>query len=403
MRPGLRPAVPLAAVETEAGYTTLRILSLTGFRNHGALRLDLSGGPVVLAGENGAGKTNILEAVSLLTPGRGLRGARTEALFQMRDGVRIAPQWAVAAQVNGVFGPVDLGTGCEARLDDEVKPGSLRRKVRVNGATAPSQSALAEHLAAVWVTPAMNQLFLDGGGARRRFLDRLVYAVDPAHAGRVTAYEKALRDRSKLLKESGPHGADQAWLDALEAQIAERGVAVTAARLDLTARLARVAAIGFGPFPGAEVSLEGVVEDWLVQGAALTAEDAFRATLAEGRVLDAQSGGAAVGPHRSDLKVRHLAKGAPAEHCSTGEQKALLLALVLAHARLLTAETGAAPILLLDEVAAHLDGGKRAALFEAVLAHGAQTWMTGTDASVFDPLDAAADRFRVENAAVTPA
>jgi len=376
----------------------VRRLTLTDFRNYSALRLDLSPSPVVLVGSNGAGKTNLLEAVSLLAPGRGLRRARIADMDRRPDegrhdgSVRIAGAgWGVAAEVDSIVGRVQIGTGREA--------GSDRRSVRINGAPSSAQ-ALSGYLGAVWVTPQMNQIFLESAGSRRRFLDRLIFATDPAHAGRVSSYEQAMRDRARLLKDRGPDGADKAWLSALEAQMAERGVAVAAARLDMTDRLGRVAAEGFGPFPGALVAVEGDTEAWLRDGPALAAEDAFRERLAAGRAQDAVTGGAGVGPHRCDLRVRHLEKDMDADQCSTGEQKALLMALVLAHARLLSAERGAVPLLLLDEVAAHLDETRRAALFEAIVDFGTQAWLTGTDATVFAPLAHSAQAYRVTDASL---
>lgn len=370
----------------------VRRLTLTDFRNYSALRLDLAASPVVLIGANGAGKTNLLEAVSLLTPGRGLRRARIADMDRRGGSAGISGAgWGVAAEVDSIVGPVQIGTGREA--------GSDRRSVRINGAPSSAQ-ALSGYLGAVWVTPQMNQIFLESAGSRRRFLDRLIFATDPAHAGRVSSYEQAMRDRARLLKDRGPDGADKAWLSALEAQMAERGVAVAAARLDMTDRLGRVAAEGFGPFPGALVDIEGDIEAWLRDGPALAAEDAFRERLAAGRAQDAVAGGAGVGPHRCDLRVRHLEKDMDADQCSTGEQKALLMALVLAHARLLSAERGAVPLLLLDEVAAHLDETRRAALFEAIVDFGTQAWLTGTDATVFAPLAQSAQAYRVTDASL---
>lgn len=380
---GAAPGISDATVRSLA----VRRLTLTDFRNYSALRLDLDTAPVVLIGQNGAGKTNLLEAVSLLTPGRGLRRAKIGEMDRLGG----SGGWGVAADVDSSVGPVKIGTGREV--------GNERRSVRINGASSPAQ-ALSGYLGAVWVTPQMNQIFLESAGNRRRFLDRLIFATDPAHAGRVTSYEHAMRDRARLLKERGVEGADKAWLTALEAQMAERGVAVAAARLDMVERLGKAAAEGFGPFPGAGIALDGEVEAWLAGGPALAAEDAFRDRLAAGRAQDGSIGGAAVGPHRCDMRVRHLAKDMDAGQCSTGEQKALLMALVLAHARLLSAERGAVPLLLLDEVAAHLDEARRAALFDAITAFGAQAWATGTDASVFAPLKGSAQAFTVADASL---
>lgn len=381
---------------TRATPVSVRSLKLSGFRNYARQLLDLDGRAVVLFGENGAGKTNLLEAVSLLAPGRGLRRAKTADL-ERRMSAGTADQtlvgWGVAATVSTTVGPIEIGTGNET--------GTERRVVRINGAPS-TQASLSEYVSAVWLTPQMSQLFLEGASVRRRFLDRLVYGFDPAHAGRVTAYDKALRDRTKVLKDGADTGSvDAGWLDALEAQIADRGVAIAAARRDLAVRLARVAAAGFGPFPGATVAVAGDLETWLNDGSAVTVEDRFREVLAHNRPLDAVTGGAAVGVHRSDLLVKHVEKNMPADQCSTGEQKALLMALVLSHARLLTAERGVTPLLLLDEVAAHLDEDRREALFSAVLEMGAQAWMTGTDARVFAPMQGMAQIFNVADAAVS--
>lgn len=385
------PDGPPPAFDTPAALAVRR-LRLTAFRNYAAAGMDLDRRPVVLTGPNGAGKTNLLEAVSLLAPGRGLRRARTAELDRKtgpESGTETA--WGVAGTVDTPAGPVDLGTGRD--------PAGDRRLVRIDGTPAKGQSALGAHFSVVWLTPQMDRLFLDSAGERRRFLDRLVFGADPAHAGRVTAYDKALRQRARLLKEGG---ADPTWLGALEAQLTERGIAIAAARLDMAGRLARACARDDGPFPGAGIAVRGDVETWLAELPALEAEDRFAAALREGRGRDAETGGASVGPHRADLTVTHLAKGMAAAQCSTGEQKALLIAIVLAHARLGAAEAGAGPVLLLDEVAAHLDEERRVALFETVLTLGLQAWITGTDGAVFDWFGDRAQRYGVEAATVRP-
>ena len=360
-------------------------LKLWNFRNYEVLRLDLDARPVVLTGPNGVGKTNLLEAVSFLAPGRGLRRALlTEVAREGSDGA-----WAVAAEVDGRLGPATIGTGI-ARGEGE----AVQRRIRINGAPARVGDALAEHLGVLWLTPAMDGLFTGPGSDRRRFLDRLVLNLDNAHAGRVNAYDRAVRHRNRLL-DAGE--AEPALLDAIEVQIAELGVAIAAARREAVERLRRLIseADGPGPFPTAGIRIEGTVEGLLDASAALEAEDRFRAILRASRARDRAAGRTLEGPHRSDLKVLHAEKGVPAERASTGEQKALLIGLVLAEARLVTALTGVAPVLLLDEVAAHLDAERRTALFDALLALGAQAWLTGTDAAAFAALDDRAQRLAV--------
>ena len=389
--------------EAVAARLSVARLTLTDFRCFRRQRLETDPRPVVLAGPNGAGKTNLLEAISFLVPGRGLRRARLrdvarcEAGAQRDGGGTAARAWAVAAQVLTPRGRVEIGTGC----GDTAAPGgrSEKRAVRVNGQPARSQTVLAEYLSAQWLTPRMDKLFTEGASPRRRFLDRLVYGLDPAHAGRVSAYEHALRERARLLRRGGA-GAnrDPAWLSALEETMAANGVAVAAARRDAVARLDAVCADGAGPFPGAGIQVSGTVESWLDEGPALAAEERLRESLAASRDADGASGGAATGPHRSDLRVWHLARDRPAEQCSSGEQKALLIAVVLANARMQAAERGRVPLLLLDEVVAHLDRRHREGLFEEVSALGAQAWLTGTDAALFAPLRGTAQFFRVEDA-----
>lgn len=352
----------------------VRWLRVTAFRNYAAAELTCDGRPLVLTGPNGAGKTNLLEAVSFLASGRGLRRAKLAEVERSAGAGERTQPWAVAAEVMTPQGPRQLGTGRDP-------DGGSRRVVRIDGLPASGQQALGDLVAVTWLTPQMDGLFTDAPGARRRFLDRLVFGLDPAHAGRVTSYEHALRERARLLRQDGP--ADPAWLSALEARMAEKGVAITAARRDLIDRLTRAGHAAGGAFPQAALGLTGAVEHWLDDGAAVDVEARVQAALRERREADAETGGAAVGPHRSDLVTHHLAKGAPAEQCSTGEQKALLIAIVLAHARLLTAERGFAPLVLLDEVAAHLDAERRAALFADLLDLGAQAWLTGTEARLF--------------------
>ena len=356
-------------------------LMLTDFRNYAHAVIEPLGRSVVLTGENGAGKTNILEAISFLSPGRGLRRSKLSEITRSEPEATQPPTgryWAVAARLDGPDGETDLGTG----VDPDNSGPRERRIVRIDGNTERAQSVLAEHASVIWLTPQMDGLFIDGPGARRRFLDRLVYATDPAHAGRVSAYEQAMRDRLRLLTDRGD-AADAVWLTALEATMAEKGMAVAAARRDMVGRLAAFIVAGTGPFPGAELALCGGPEAWLDDGPALAAEDRFRDALAAERGIDAADGRTHTGPHLTDFAVRHATKGRQAAHCSTGEQKALLIGLVLAHARMQAAAEGRRPIQLLDEVVAHLDGARREALFGMIADLRTQAWMTGTDAALF--------------------
>lgn len=380
-----------------AGLSVERLV-LTDFRNYSRLRLDLDPRPVVLTGANGAGKTNLLEAVSFLAPGRGLRGARLSEVGRRLGGLtgedRGRP-WAVAARLGGPHGTIEVGTGGEATGTDGA---SERRTVRIDGEPAAGQAKLSEVATVLWLTPQMDRIFLDGPSGRRRFLDRLVFGFDPAHAGRVSAYEHALRERARLLRQGG---ADARWLAALEETMAAKGVAVAAARRETVARLNGVSAEGSGLFPGAISEAAGDVEGWLGDGPALAAEDRLRDALAASRRHDAEAGGAAVGPHRSDFRVSHSAKGIPAGQCSTGEQKAVLIALVLANTRLLAVERGTVPLLLLDEVLAHLDSRRRDALFGEILGSGIQAWFTGTEVQPFASLGGAAQHFCIEDGRAT--
>jgi DNA replication and repair protein RecF len=366
------------AVVARVGVTRL---VLTDFRNYREARLTLGTASVVLTGPNGAGKTNLLEAVSFLAPGRGLRGAKLSEIDrrQRADCGGSSRGWAVAAVVATRRGTLRIGTGHDVGL----QPTGERRIVRIDGEPARGQAVLGERLGVVWLTPSMDRLFLEGPSGRRRFLDRLVLGLDPAHASHVAAYEQALRERSRLLRD-GP--ADSAWFAALEKVMASRGVAVAAARRDAVQQLDRVCAEADGPFPRARLRLIGIVEDWLEAMPALAAETKLASALAANRQADAQAGGALIGPHRSDLAVALADKDIAAELASTGEQKALLISILLAHAGLQRAVRGEPPLLLLDEIAAHLDASRRAALFDALLRLDSQTWLTGTDEALFAPL-----------------
>lgn len=374
-------------------------LVLTDFRNYRETRLTLGCEPVVLTGANGAGKTNLLEALSFLAPGRGLRGARLGDIERRAPGCHAvepsdaARGWAVAAIVETRRGPVRIGTG---RDPAGQAPGE-RRVVRIDGEPVRGQTALAERLAVLWLTPATDRLFIEGPAGRRRFLDRLVLGLDPEHAARLSAYEQAARERARLLRD-GP--ADPAWLAALEEVMAAQGVAIAAARRELVRRLDRACEQSEGPFPRARLAILGTVEDWLESMPALGAEERLARALAESRRRDAFSGGAGIGPHRSDLAVSLREKGIAAEFASTGEQKALLISILLADASFLRATRGEPPLLLLDEIAAHLDPGRRAALFEALLALDGQVWLTGTEPALFAPLRVSAQFLSVCEGAI---
>ena len=381
-----------AAFPAAEGATCITRLILQDFRSYPLLDLSTSKRLVALAGENGAGKTNLIEALSLFTPGRGLR--RAEQTDMLRHG---AESFAVSVMLDGEGGEHRLGTG----LSDAGPGPRQARACRIDGAPVGSAAAFAEYVRVVWLTPDLDGLFRGPPGDRRRFLDRLVLAVDSRHGARVNALERVLRSRNRLLDE----GTNGAWLDALEKELAELGIAVAAARAETVARLD---AELFGkrdeasPFPFARLSLTGEFDNLLATLPAVDAEDSYRAALRDGRARDAAAGRTLFGPQASDLAVRHGPKDLPAETCSTGEQKALLLGLVLAHARLVRAMSGIAPALLLDEVAAHLDPRRRAALFGALEALGGQVWMTGADPTLFADLGDRADRFLVTPGRVDP-
>lgn len=350
---------------------TITRLTLTDFRCYRDLDLAPGAGLIVLTGDNGAGKTNVLEAVSLLAPGRGLRGAGAAdlACSTGRGGYSVAARIGEAASI---------GTGTTAESPE-------RRIARINGVTRPV-TALGEWLSIAWLTPAMDRLFSDSAGDRRRFVDRLVLAIDPHHAHHSTRYEAAMRQRNRLLSDERP---DEAWLDALEHAMAVHGAAIGAARASLIERLdTMLADQAPGPFARAALSLAG----W--DGPPL--DQALRM----GRARDAAAGRTLIGPHRQDLIVSHRDKDQPAARCSTGEQKALLIGIVLAHAALVAGTRGAPPILLLDEVAAHLDPARRAALFERIVVLGGQAWLTGTEAALFDAIGEGATRYHVHKGVV---
>ena len=364
----------------------IRRLTLTNFRSYRVAQIALDPAPVVLMGPNGAGKTNLIEAISFLAPGRGLRRATLEeAAFQEGDG-----SWAVSADVEGALGLASLGTGIEAPTPEGA---TITRKCRIDRESVVSLSALADHLRVIWLVPAMDQLFNGPASERRRFLDRLVLAVDAEHSGRVSALERALRSRNRLLEDQR---ADPHWLDAIEHETAEVAVAVAAQRAETVARLQQALAARSGEaFPSALIALDGWIEALVRERPALEVEDRYRAVLRQNRPRDAAAGRTLDGPHLTDLTVGYAAKGIPAAEASTGEQKALLIGLVLAHAQLITEMSGFAPILLLDEVVAHLDPSRRAALYAELETLGAQVFMTGADPAAFAAIEARAQVFEV--------
>jgi DNA replication and repair protein RecF len=349
-------------------------LTLANFRNYRAAVLEADARPIVLYGPNGAGKTNLIEAISFLAPGRGLhRATLDEVAFREGDG-----SWAVAAEIEGALGLVTLGTGVERGLEEEA---AHARTCRIDREPVASAAAFADHLRVVWLVPAMDSLFVGAPSERRRFLDRLALAVDAEHASRVNALERALRSRNRLLEEMRP---DPHWLDAVEHETAELAVAVAGVRAEMARRLDTVlASRSDSAFPPAAIALEGWMEKLIPAHPAIEIEERYRAVLRDNRARDAAAGRTLDGPHLTDLAVVYARKGIAAADASTGEQKALLIGLVLAHARLIAAMTGFAPVLLLDEVVAHLDPARRAALHVELAELGAQAWMTGADPALF--------------------
>jgi DNA replication and repair protein RecF len=362
-------------------------LRLTQFRNYQSAALDLDERHVVLIGRNGAGKTNLLEAISLLAPDRGLRRAPFEELAAHgADG-----SWAVAATVETPGGPAAIGTG--------FSPGESVRKVRINGAPARRVEEMSEYLRLLWLTPAMDGLFTGPAGERRRFLDRLVTTLVPGHSATAADYEKAMRQRNRLLEEN----ADPIWIGALETQMAEQAAALHFARIDCIAHLGElIAQQEIGEFPKAALALGPLFPGEREAASAAELEAALRSRWADGRGADRAAGRTLLGPHRIDFEVRYAQKDLPAALGSTGEQKALLVGLILAHARLIAKMAGITPILLLDEIAAHLDAGRRAALFATLDELGTQCFMTGTDALLFQSLGDTAQPFLVRNGQLHP-
>jgi DNA replication and repair protein RecF len=370
----------------------VRRLTLHNFRNYPSASLAAGAGSIALVGPNGAGKTNLIEAISFLAPGRGLRRATlSEVAFNEGDG-----SWAVAAEIEGALGLATLGTGIDAPSEDGA---TTARQCRIDREPVSSAAAFADHLRVIWLVPAMDSLFTGAPSERRRFLDRLALAVDAEHASRVNALERSLRSRNRLLEEAH---ADSHWLEAVEHETAELAVAVASLRVETVRRLAAVLEMRKdSPFPPVEVAIDGWLEQLIPAHPASDLEQRYRAVLRDNRGRDAAAGRTLDGPHLSDLNVVYAAKGIPAADASTGEQKALLIGLVLAHARLLREMTGAAPVLLLDEVLAHLDPARRLALHRELAELGAQAWMTGADPVLFRDFESLAGIVEVKSGTLT--
>ena len=372
-------------------------ITLSNYRSYSRLRLNAKPGLSIITGANGAGKTNFLEALSLLSAGRGLRQARfSEIASQISNSSNVLNtknkinHWGVAADVSTPKGAISIGIGWKAGNTD-------RREIKVNGSLGISQTELSKYVPMVWLTPAMDRLFAEPAAARRRFLDRLVFAFDPSHAGRLQAYERARRERKIIFYENPRHTS---WISALERTMVERGVAIAAARLDLIERLKESIDKGSSAFPKPEILIEGKVEDWLKNHPALEVEERYQNMLTQSRKKDAETGNCE-GIHRSDLIARLNIGGLSAQFASTGEQKAILIAIIFAHSRLLTCLKGAIPVLLLDEITAHLDSVRRDALFEELYELGAQAWLTGTDKSLFSTMSGKSKFYSVVNGLIS--
>ncbi|HEX3494591.1 MAG TPA: DNA replication/repair protein RecF [Methylocella sp.] len=374
-------------------HAGVRRLALADFRSYASLDLAVNARLIVLTGDNGAGKTNLLEALSLLAPGRGLRRA------ELRDCVRDSGRggFAISVELETPKGGVQLGTGIEPQTDVP-----RLRKYRIDREPVRSIRGFGDHVRVVWLTPAMDGLFIGPAGDRRRFLDRLVLAIDADHGARVASLERALRSRNRLLEE-GP-GADCGWLEAIEREAAELAIAVAAARMETVSRLSALITEMRGktsPFPWADIALDGEIEHLVGTCPALEAEDIYRGILRSNRSRDAAAGRTLIGPQASDLCVRHGPKQVPAAQASTGEQKALLAGLVLAHARLVAAINGLTPLVLLDEIAAHFDPVRRDALFQALETLGGQIWISGTDRATFGAIEKRALMLKVTPGSIT--
>ena len=355
----------------------VQTLALSHFRNYTHARMEVDTRPVVLLGANGAGKTNILEAISLLTPGRGIRRAKIPDM----DNIQSNTPWAISAQIEGMTGPAQIGTG----RDNDPNASTDKRVVKIDGKFARTQTELGKLFAVLWLTPQMDNLFIEGNSERRKFVDRLVFSFDSEHATRINAYEQVMRERNRILQ---MQGSDPYWLSALEQKMAEHAIAIAVARNATIDHLNNAMSFIGHAFPKAHIILSGDIETSLTNNPALATEEAFRQRLQTGRGQDREAGRCLTGTHRTQIEVIHTSKNMPAELCSTGEQKAVLISIILAQARAGALWHGHIPCLLLDEVATHLDITRRSALFAELMDIGAQNWLTGTDRNVFDGLDA---------------
>jgi len=388
----------LATTDSAKFFTnqlSVNCLTLTNFRSYEQQRIKVDGRPVLLTGPNGAGKTNLLEALSFLIPGRGLRRAKLRDVGRRSiEGQPLASQWGISAELLVGDEKIKIGTGCEFEdgLDNGTR-GRDKRIIKVNGTILKRQAELGQHIGAQWLTPQMDRLFMESASGRRRFLDQIVFGLDPDHAGLVIAYEHSVRSRNKLLREGI---RDPGWLSSIEGSIARHGVAISVRRLETIERLQRVCRHNNGSFPGSLIRIVGQVEDWLSEEPALVAEDRFQGALRDNRDSDVCSGTTSIGPHRSDLKVCHGETGMEAVDCSTGEQKSLLVGIILAITNLQTEKRGFIPLLLLDEIAAHLDESRRTSLFQLILEMGVQAWITGTERELFDLFSGRVQHFSIE-------
>ena len=382
---------------------SIKRLNLTDFRCYKYLRLELDERPVVITGNNGAGKTNLLEAISYLVPGRGLRSAKLSDVS--RNGGRSVkanetkleeggPRWAVAAEILNHGKIVEIGTGFGTDYAGSLKE---RRIVKVNGKAGVRQFELGQYASALWLTPQMDQLFIGGSSLRRRFVDNLIIGMDSGYSSLVSAYDHSLKSRNRLLKNGE---RDDGWLAKIEDDMARFGVAVAARRKEVVTQLNQISILDTKHFPTAQMAMLGKIESFLDDSPALEVEDRIRSELSNTRMYNNEGRGPRIGPHTSDFFVQHAANGTEARQCSTGEQKALLISIIVAAICLISQEKGQAPLLLLDEIAAHLDVLRRNALFEIISAMGIQAWMTGTDELIYSTLGTLAQRFKIINAKI---